>query len=117
MKENSSDLLAHRLNFDAIVFCGCTMKEMQLIGLISLIICIFILGFITKFLFNMFMIGMGLAFPAAIGMSWIIAMVFQKAKFGKPKGYVKQRFLLWCEDKHFIKSGFIRYSGKWSVGR
>jgi len=111
------DLLPNRLNFDAVVFCGCTMKEMQVIAMVSLSVCITVLGFLTLFLFNMFLVGVGLAFPIGVGVSWVIAHVFQQAKQGKPKGYVKQRLILWAEDNHFMSDIYLRRSGKWSVGR
>jgi conjugative transfer region protein (TIGR03750 family) len=111
------DLLPNRLNFDAIVFCGCTMKEMQMIAIVSLSACIVILGCLTECLFNMFMIGVGLAFPIGVGVAWFIAHIFQRAKQGKPKGFVKQRLILWCEDKNLIPPIYLRRSGKWSVGR
>ena len=111
------DLLPNRLNFDAVVFCGCTMKEMQTIAIISLITCILLLGTLTKLLINMFLIGVGLAFPVAVGMSWGLALIFQRAKQGKPKGYVKQCVFLWLEDNKLVKPIYLRRSGKWSVGR
>ena len=111
------DLLPNRLNFDAVVFCGCTMKEIQTIAIISLTLCILVLGFLTKLLFNMFLVGMGLAFPVGVGITWLVAHLFQQLKQGKPKGYIKQRFILWCEDNKFIAPIYLRRSGKWSVGR
>ncbi len=111
------DILPNRLNFDAVVFCGCSMKEMQVIAFVSLIVCILFFGTILKLITHMFMIGVGLAFPAAVGMSWCLALLFQKAKYGKPKGFVKQGILLWLEDNHLISPVYIRHHGKWSVGR
>lgn len=111
------DLLANRLNFDAVVFCGCSMKEMQVMGIVSLLSCIFILGSLMKCFINLFLVGVGLAFPAAVGVTWILAHIFQKAKQGKPKGYWKQRFLLLLEDMGMMPPLYIRRSGYWSVGR
>lgn len=111
------DVLPNRLNFDAIVFCGCTMKEMQAIAIFSLVTCIFLLGSLTKALFNMFLIGTGLAFPAAVGMSWTLALLLQRLKQGKPQGYLKQLILLKLEDLGLMPNIYIRHSGKWSVGR
>jgi conjugative transfer region protein (TIGR03750 family) len=111
------DLLPNRLNFDAIVFCGCTMKEMQVIAISCISLCVVTLGFLTKLLFNMFLIGVGLAFPIGVGVTWSVAMLFQRAKQGKPKGYIKQWLLLWCEDKRLLPAIYLRRSGKWSVGR
>lgn len=111
------DLLPQRLNFDAIVFCGCTMKEMQVIAIASISTCVVLLALLTKLLINMLLIGVGLAFPAGVGVSWCVALLFQRAKQGKPKGFVKQRLLLWFEDKKLLPSIYLRRSGKWSVGK
>lgn len=111
------DLLPQRLNFDAIVFCGCTMKEMQVIAIASISTCVVLLALLTKLLINMLLIGVGLAFPIGVGVSWGIALLFQRAKQGKPKGFVKQRLLLWCEDHRLLPTIYLRHSGKWSVGK
>lgn len=113
----NADLLPQRLNFDAVVFCGCTMKEMQVIAITCISICIVLLALLTKLLLNMLLIGVGLAFPAGVGVSWAVALLFQRAKQGKPKGFVKQRLLLWCEDNHLLPMIYLRRSGKWSVGK
>lgn len=111
------EFLPNRLNFDAVVFCGCTMKEMQVIAIVSFVVCGLVLGILTKLLFGMLLIGVGLGFPASVGVAWFMAILFQKAKQGKPKGYVKQRFYLWLDEKGLVKCPYIRRSGKWSVGR
>ena len=116
-KIEAPDVLATRLNFDAVVFCGCTMKEMQAIGCISLAMCILTLGLLMKALINLFLVGVGLAFPAALGVSWVITHLFQRAKQGKPKGYWKQRLLLAFDDMGFMPPLYVRRSGYWSVGR
>ena len=111
------DLLAQRLNFDAVVFCGCTLKEMQVIATISLSTCILLLGFTMKLLINMFLVGVGLAFPLAVGLSWAIALILQRVKQGKPKGYLKQSLSLWLAKNGLNLSGQVIRSGKWSIGR
>ena len=117
MYDDRPDILASRLNFDVIAFRGNTRQEMMAVGIISLAITIFILGIITKLLFNMFLIGVGLSFPASIPAGWLIATILQKLKAGKPKGYVKQSLLLWLDKQRLKKSPFITYSGCWSVRR
>lgn len=111
------EFIPSRLDFEVIAFCNCTMKEMQIIALASLVGCVLVLGFLTEILFGMFLIGVGIAFPATVGVTWFIAKLFQRAKQGKPKGYLKKKILLWLEDHRIMKSPYIRHSGKWSVGR
>lgn len=117
MQQEMPDLLPNRLNFDTIIFSGCTMKELQLIATLSLISCMVFLGLFTKCLFDMLLIGVGLAFPIAIAVAWFIALMLQKAKQGKPKGYLKQSFLIYCEAMGIYQAPYIRRSGRWSVGR
>ncbi len=111
------DFLPNRLNFDAIIFSGCTFKEIQVIAIVSLLFCMFVLGCLTELLFGMILIGVGLAFPVSGGLSWMIALILQKAKQGKPKGYLKQKIYLFFEDRGLLKTPYVRYSGKWSIGR
>lgn len=117
MYDNIPDILASRLNFDVVAFRGNTRKEMIVIGLISLAGTVLILGTLTKLLFGLFLVGLGLSFPVAIPIGWAFATLMQKLKDGKPKGYVKQQFLLWLDSQGIKPSPFIRYSGKWSVRR
>ena len=72
---------------------------------------------LMKVLINLFLIGVGLAFPSAVGVTWIAAHAFQRAKQGKPKGYWKQRFLLTLEEFGLMPPLYVRRSGYWSVGR
>lgn len=111
------DILASRLNFDVIVFRGNTRQEMMFIGILSLVITIFVLGSAMKLLLGMFLVGLGLSFPAAIPVGWCMASIMQKLKSGKPKGYVKQQFLLWLDRKGIKSAPYIDYSGKWMVRR
>jgi len=113
----TKDFLPNRLNFDAVLCFGCTFKELQAIALSSLIICILIVSVITKLLLGMWLIGVGLAFPSCVALTWLVAIFFQKKKQGKPKGFVRQAFLLWLEDKGLFKTPFVRYTGPWSIGR
>ena len=117
MHNDDIDILASRLNFDVIVFRGNTRKEMILIALISLSITALLLGILSKLLIGMFMIGVGVSFPAAIPVGWGFATLMQKLKSGKPKGYVKQQFQLWLDHQGIKQSPFIKYCGYWSIHR
>jgi conjugative transfer region protein (TIGR03750 family) len=111
------DLLPNRLNADAVVFLGCTMKELQWIVIGCLGGSIIILGFTSVLLFHMFMVGVALSFPTTVALTWCVAKVLQRVKQGKAKGFLKQKFLRLCEDKFGIASPYTRRNGKWSVAR
>ena len=111
------DMLPTRLNFDAIVFCGCTMKEMQILVITSLISSVSLFGLLMKLLTGMFLLGVAFAFPITVFATWMGALILQRAKQGKPKGYLKQAYLLWKERHGLGKSPFTTRSGKWSTER
>ena len=117
MQNNLPDILASRLNFDVIFFRGNTRREMILIGIMSLILTASVLSLLTKLFLGLFLVGVGLSFPAAIPVGWIFATLMQKLKADKPKGAVKQQFLLWLDSQGIKPSPFIRYSGKWQLRR
>lgn len=114
---NIPDILPNRLNFDAVVFCGCTMKEMQTIALVSLISCMVGCSLLAKIFFGLFLIGVGLAFPMTVAMSWCLALVLQRYKQGKPPGFTKQQAIMTLSRYGLAKSPYITDSIKWSLGR
>lgn len=117
MQDEIPDMLAVRLNFDVIAFRGNTRQEMIVISVSSLLSLVLIFGILTHIFFGMFLIGVGLSFPLAIPVGWMFATLMQKLKDGKPKGYVKQRLLLWLDKEGIKRSPFIRHTGPWSVRR
>lgn len=117
MYDDTPDILASRLNFDVVAFRGNTRQEMMIIGLVSLAVTVLVLGTLAKLFIGMFLVGLGVSFPAAIPIGWLLATIMQKLKDGKPKGYVKQQFLLWLDKQGIKPAPFIRYTGKWHVRR
>lgn len=117
MNEDLPDVLPNRLNDNAVAYLGCTLKEIQRLAMMNLVLSIVLLGFLFKVWLGLFLVGMGFAFPATIGLTMVMMKGLQKAKQGKPRGFVKQTFLLWCEQRGIYQSPFIRHDGKWSIGR
>ena len=117
MKTELPDILASRLNFDVIAFRGNTRKEMMIIGLISLGITSIVFSVLTKLFLGLLLIGVALSFPTSIPIGFLLATLMQKLKEGKPRGYVKQKFLLWLEDQGIKRSPYIRHTGHWSMRR
>ncbi len=116
-KKTKDDMLPERLNFDAIVFCGCTMKEMQRLVMTSFFGSLFVFGFLAKAFIGMFLLGVAIAFPATVFFTWMGALFLQRLKQGKPKGYLKQSWRLLLERRGILPSPFTNRTGKWSIGR
>lgn len=111
------DLLPNRLNADAVVFLGCTMKELQWIVIGTLVGSVTILGTLAAVFLNMFMVGAALSFPVTVAFTWIFAKLLQRLKQGKAKGYLKQRMWRFLVDVMSVESPYVRREDKWSLGR
>lgn len=117
MYNDFPDILASRLNFDVVSFRGNTRKEMIVIGVGSFILVSFIFSIFFKLFLGLFLIGFGLSFPITIPVGWLVSTIIQKLKDGKPKGYVRQKLLIWFDTQGIKISPFVQYSGKWQVRR
>ncbi len=114
MMEN--ELLPTRLNGEPTIFRGCTLSELIFLTVIGaalwipvwLIIC-GLLGYL--------MMGVGIGVLTVIGWVFLCSTILQKMKRNKPNGYYQLKILLLLEDKGLKKSGFIRESKVWDVGR
>lgn len=117
LADDIPDILASRLNFDVIAFRGNTRQEMLWIAMVSLTLTVLVLGTLAKCLIGMFLVGLGLSFPLAVPVGWLFATLMQKLKDGKPKGYVKQQFLIWLDQQGIKPAPFVLHQGKWQVRR
>ena len=117
MQQELPDILATRLNFDVIAFRGNTRHEMMRIAMVSLLSTALTLGLLCKCWFGFFLVGVGLSFPIAIPIGWMVATLFQKLKAGKPKGYLTQATLIWLDTHQLKPAPFVRYSGPWCLRR
>ena len=111
------DLLPNRLNADAVVFMGCTMKELQWIVIGTLVASVTILGTLAAVFLDMFMVGAALSFPVTVAFTWIFAKFLQRLKQGRPKGYLKQRMWRFLVDVMGAESPYVRREGRWTLGK
>lgn len=120
MSENDftsiNELLPTRLNMEPVIFRGCSLSELMFLAASGaaiwlpfwLIVC-GLLGFA--------MMGVGIGVISIIVWVFFGGTVLQKIKRGKPIGYYHLRMQLMLEDRGLKKSGFLRQSQIWSVGR
>lgn len=109
-------LLPNRLNAEPSIFRGCSLSEMMVLALSGaaiwipfwLIVC-GVMGF--------FMMGVGVGVITSIVWVFFGGTFLQKAKRGRPIGYYQLRIRLMLEDHGVRKSGFIRRSQVWDIGR
>jgi len=112
------DLLANRLNYDAVIFKGCTMNELLVVAGICIGISCILLAIIVQILFGNFIYGVACGFALGGGLTYLACGILEKFRRGQEKGYIQQLLIL-----KLYKFGFptnkevIRRSGSWTIGR
>lgn len=115
-EENYNDLLPSRLNAEPSIFRGCSLSELMMLTIVGA--CIWIpFWIIFCGVIGYLMMGVGIGILSIIGWVFVGGTLLQKAKRGRPVGYYQLRIRLFLENKGLIKTGFIRKTQKWDVGR
>lgn len=114
--ENSEHLLAARLDTEPVIFRGCSSSELGMIVGVAAAVWL-PLSFLLAGLLGAFTMGAGIAMVGVLATAFVMATVFQRLKRGRPDGYYQQRLRLKLEDLGLRRSGFIRRSGAWDIGR
>ena len=109
-------ILADRLNIEPAVFKGCSSLELgvmtgasALVWLPASLLLAGMMGALTM--------GFGVAGIGMVATTVMLAGVFRRFKRGRPDAYYRQQFAIWLDDCGLRRSGFVRRSGAWDVGR
>lgn len=120
MKQDESDFTdsftGDFINEEPVVFKGLTDGEIKSVFLISLFIGSpigVLLGMLSGF--PMLMIVFVFVIPMIV--VYFLAGWMEKARRGKPSGYVEHNLHAWLVAKRLAKPNFICESTKWSLGR
>ncbi len=111
-----NDLLPNRLNAEPSIFRGCSLSELMMLAITGAIVWI-PFWLIVCGLLGYLMMGVGVGVLSIIAWVFVGGTLLQKAKRGRPMGYYQLRIRLLLEDRGLIKTGFIRQSHIWDVGR
>jgi conjugative transfer region protein (TIGR03750 family) len=114
--EQHEHLHAARLDTEPVIFRGCSSSELGMIVGIAAAVWLPV-SFLLAGLFGAFTMGAGIAMVGVLATAFVMATVFQRLKRGRPDGYYQQRLRLRLEDLGLRRSGFIRRSGAWDIGR
>ncbi|MCK4609176.1 MAG: DUF3487 family protein [Gammaproteobacteria bacterium] len=111
------DLLVNRLNFDPVIFKGCSERELYftIIG-VSLPICA-IFGLFGYLAWSNIFYGILIGAVLSLAVVFFALGIVEKIKRDKEPGYVQQLITFKLEQKGFIKTPIIRRSGIWMIGR
>ncbi len=118
MSNNSkkNELLPTRLNEEPAIFRGSTLSELMMLALSGAIIWI-PFWLVVCWFFGFLMMGVGIGVLSIIGWVFVGGTFLQKAKRGRPLGFYQVRLKLMLEDYKLRKTGFIRQSQIWALGR
>lgn len=114
--EKNEQLLAARLDTEPVIFRGCSSSELGLIVGVSAAVWL-PLSLLLAGLLGALTMGAGIAMLGVLATAFVMATVFQRLKRGRPDGYYQQRLRLKLEDFGLHRSGFIRRTGAWDIGR
>jgi conjugative transfer region protein (TIGR03750 family) len=114
--ETENKLLPNRLNGEPAIFKGCSLSELMILTGAGAAICI-PLSLVVCGVLGFMMAGVGIGVLATIGSVVVGSLWLQKAKRGRPIGFYQLRLKLMLEDRGIIKTGFIRQSQVWGIGR
>lgn len=111
------DALLNRLNFEPLVYMGCSEKEIYLVISIIALPAMFIGGIFGYIFLNNIPLGMIPAFLLSVLFVFVTLQILKRVKRDKEPGYLKQKLTDALEIKFGVKTQIIRRSGPWSVGR
>ena len=110
------EILADRLNVEPAVFKGCSSLELSVMAGMSALVWL-PASLLLAGMMGALTMGFGVAGIGMVGSTVILARLFRRLKRGRPDAYYRQRFMVWLDDRGLRRSGFVRRSGAWDVGR
>ena len=112
------DMLPNRLNYDPVIFKGCSLPEFLLVTGICLSVTCFALGIIGHILLGNFIYGVALGFIVGGGLVYLMCGYLQRLRRDQEIGYLMQCLHSMCYQKGLsLGADIIRRSGVWMAGR
>ena len=108
--------ITDRVNVEPAILNGMTASEAQVIGLVSLVLCLMLGAFLVAVTgFWQALLLVTLFGPLAV--LWFSSKYLARIKRNRPDGYYSQAMHLWLAGRGFASSKFIDHDGYWSLGR
>ena len=114
--QDQVDILPGRLNGEPSIFRGCSLSELITLCLVSVVTVVPAFIVIT-WMFGKPMMGVGLGLLATIGVVYLGSTILQRLKRGRPIGYYQLSIRIKLESLGILKTGAIRHSQIWDLGR
>lgn len=110
------ETLADRLNSEPMIFRGCSNSELGLILLFAVLFWVPV-SLLVAAAFGAVAMGLGLSGLGILATVYFGATLFQWIKRGRPDNYYQHLMMIRLNDLGLWKSGLIRRTGLWSLGR
>lgn len=107
--------MLNNINHKMPIYKDCTLKEIMVVAILSLVLLIAALSIFTKCLFGYFWPGNILGSILFIFVTKFILSILQKMKYGKPHAYYQHLLIKKMIPFGLIKSIYLVRIGKWSV--
>lgn len=115
-RDSGPDFLPDRLNAEPPVFKGCSVGELSTMAGIAAVIWIPACLVIAA-LFGGIAMGFGIAGLGIVATTVVAATYFRRVKTNQPDGYYLLAVKCWLEDHKLLRSGLVRQSITWEIGR
>jgi conjugative transfer region protein (TIGR03750 family) len=114
---NETDFLVNRLNFDPVVYKGCTEKEIMLVVFVIALPLCFLLGVMGYVMWRNIFFGILIGGVLSLLVVFIALRVIERLKRDKEPGFLQQALMFKLEQKGILKTPIIRRTGSWTIGR
>ena len=109
-------LITERLNAEPAIFKGCSLSELTVMTVGSVVVWLPICLIVAAFLGSVTM-GFGFGGIMVVLSVIVISSMFRRLKANRPHGYYQLALHLWLARHRLIKSPFVTRSGVWDLGR
>lgn len=108
--------ITDRVNVEPAILNGMTASEAQVIGLVSLVVCL-MLGGVLLVVTGWWQALMLVALFGPLAVLWFVSKYLAKIKRNRPDGYYSQALHQKVAGWGLATSKFIDHTGYWSLGR
>ena len=111
------DFLLNRLNYDPVLFWGCSQKEVGVVVAVIMLPLVLVGAIIGYAVWKNIPFGVLPFLVLGLILGFIALKTIARIKKNKEPGYLNQAITDAFEKSNFKKTEIIRRSGFWSVGR
>lgn len=109
-------LITERLNAEPAIFKGCSLSELTLMTVGSVVTWLPFCLFVAALLGSVTM-GFGVGGIMVVLSVIVASSIFRRLKANRPHGYYQLALHLWFARHGLVKSPFVTRTGVWDLGR